>query len=169
MPVIGCALPGKMERASIAGARGYLLKPVKRADLREALKAVAGDVRRVLVVDDEPDTLTLLTRMLRTCDGVVEVTTALSGKQALEEMRVRPPDLVLLDLVLPDIDGWQVLEAKAQDRTMQGIPIVIISAQDPHSQPVSSPLVLGAMGGGLSVSKLLRCSRELASLLLQPG
>lgn len=169
VPVIGCALPGKMERASIVGARGYLLKPLKRADLRETLRGVAGDVRRVLVVDDEPDTLTLLTRMLRTCDGTMEVTTASNGRQALEEMRVRPPDLVLLDLVLPDIDGWQVLEAKAQDRSMQDIPVVIISAQDPHSQPVSSPLVLGAMGGGLSVSKLLRCSRELASLLLQPG
>ena len=122
----------------------------------------------ILVVDDEADALTLMTRMIHACDSSAGVRTAPSGKQALEEMRNSPPDLVLLDIVMPDMDGFEVLAAKAKDETIRDIPVILISAQDPQDRPVSSRLILGTLGEGLSVSQCLRCSRELSALLLQP-
>jgi len=167
-PIIGCSLPRKRAHAVIAGAKGYLLKPIRRADLEEVLRSTGRPVRRILVVDDEEDTLWVLRRMLSACDSHLEVTTATSGAQALEELRCRPPDLMLLDIIMPDMDGWQVLAAKRQDETIRDIPVAIISAQDPQKESISSRIVTATMGEGLSISKLLGCLRALSALLLQP-
>lgn len=168
MPIIGCSLPRRAENALGAGAKAYLLKPLTRADLQVAFDAVGEPVKRVLVVDDETDARTLLTRRLHVYDSDLQVITASSGQQALEQMRSNRPDLVLLDMVMPDMDGWQVLDIKAQDEATQDLPVVVISGRDPQDEPMSSRLILGTMGAGLSISKLLRCSGELSALMLQP-
>jgi CheY-like chemotaxis protein len=84
-------------------------------------------------------------------------------------MRSRLPDLVFLDVILPDIDGWQVLDAKGEDETLDEIPIVILSAQDAREGPARSKVLLTTVGEGLSPSKLLSCSSSLVKLLLAPG
>jgi len=168
VPIIGCSLPPRAGRALTSGAIDYLLKPLTRSALQGALEAVDRPVRRVLVVDDEEDALRLLARMLRACDGTLEIATASSGPQALEELRSSPPDLVLLDILMPDMDGWLVLAAKNREEAIRDIPVVIISAQDPQDQPLTSRAVVATMGEGLSISKLLRYSRQVSALLLQP-
>jgi signal transduction histidine kinase/CheY-like chemotaxis protein len=168
-PVIGCSLLPQIERALKAGATDYLIKPVKRTNLEEAIQAVGKPVKRVLVVDDEPDVLQLLARMLSVCDNKLEVATASNGEQALEELRDRAPDLILLDIMMPDMDGWQVLELKNRDEATKDIPVVIISAQDPAELPTTSKMLLATIGGGLPVNQLLRCSLELSALLLKHG
>jgi CheY-like chemotaxis protein len=167
-PIIGCSVPPQVERALQAGAAGYLVKPVTRADLQEVIRAVDRPVRRVLVVDDDLDVLQLFTRMLCGCDGTLEVATASSGEQALEALRSVPPDLVLLDIIMPETNGWQVLEIKRQDEVIRDIPVVLVSAQDPREQPLASQALLATMDEGLPLSKLLRCSLEISALLLQP-
>ena len=166
--ILGCSVPPQVEHALRVGAVDYLIKPVTRADLEEAIKAVDTPVKHVLVVDDDPDVLQLLTRMLHACDDALEVTTALSGEQALDELRSGSPDLMLLDIVMPDMDGWQVLALKSQDEAIRDIPVILISAQDPSEQPMASKILLATKGEGLSLSKLLRCSLELSALLLKP-
>jgi len=169
-PIVGCAVPRPVQYAVEAGAVAYLTKPVTRADLEAALRSVGGPVRRVLVVDDDPDVLRLFTRMLRVCDEALSVTTALSGEQALEEVWAAPPDLVLLDVLMPGMDGWQVLERlHHQDGVSSCPPVILVSGQDPVDQPPESQLLLTTMDGGLSISKLLRCSLALSELLLRPG
>ena len=83
-------------------------------------------------------------------------------------IRSRPPDLVLLDIMLPDIDGWQILEYKGQDEAMRDIPVIVISTQSPTEQSMTSDVLLTTIGQGLSVSKLLRCSLQFSKLLLTP-
>ncbi|MBI4611138.1 MAG: sigma-54-dependent Fis family transcriptional regulator [Candidatus Rokubacteria bacterium] len=79
---------------------------------------------KVLVVDDEPDMRWLLTSVLR--DQDFEVATAEDGQAALEQISREPPDVVLLDLKMPGLDGLQVLErANAADPHM---PVVIVTA-----------------------------------------
>jgi CheY-like chemotaxis protein len=112
--------------------------------------------------------LQLFTRMLYTCDDQLEIITATSGAQALEKLRASRPDLMLLDIVMPDMDGWQVLAAKRQDEELWDIPVIILSAQDPADQPMASRVLLATLGEGLSLSKLLRCSQTLLTLLRQP-
>ena len=167
-PLVGCSVPRTVERALDAGALGYLIKPVNRADLERAIQAVGKPVRRVLVVDDDPDFLQLLSRMLRVCDSTLEVVTATSGEQALSELRDGVADLMLLDIVMPDMSGWELLERLAHDERVKSVPTFCVSAQDLTDQPPVSNLLVATIGGGLSLSKLLRCSLEVSGLLLEP-
>jgi CheY-like chemotaxis protein len=168
MPIIGCSVPPHVEGALKAGASGYLTKPVTRAELQKAIQEANKPIRRILVVDDDPDVLRLFARMLHTLDGSLEVISALNGEQALEELRSGSPDLVLLDIVMPDMDGWQVLMHKQQDVLIRDIPVVLVSAQDPADRPLVSPIIVAAMGEGVALNKVLRCSLELSKLLPQP-
>jgi signal transduction histidine kinase/CheY-like chemotaxis protein len=167
-PVMGCSVPEQAERAIDAGALGHLIKPVTRTDLEDAIQAVGKPVRRVLVVDDDPDVLQLFSRMLHVCDNTLRVLTASSGKEALDKLRRTPPDLMLLDIVMPDMDGKQVLESMVQDEGIENVPTFFVSAQDPADQPPVSDFLITAMDGGLSLSKLLRCSMAISALLLEP-
>ncbi len=167
-PIIGCSVPRLTERAINAGALGYLIKPITRADLEDTLAAVGRPVRRVMVVDDDPEFLQLISRLLYTCDSTLEVVTAAGGEEALAALRGALPDLMLLDIVMPGMDGWQVLEAMRRDGKLKDIPTFFVSAQDPAEQPLVSEFLLATMSGGLSLSKLLRCSLEISALLLAP-
>ena len=167
-PVIGCSVARQTKRAIDAGALGHLIKPVTRADLEGAIEAVGKPVRRVLVVDDDPDVLGLFGRMLHVCDNTLQVVTASSAREALDELRRIPPDLMLLDIVMPDMDGWQVLASMVQDEGIENVPTFFVSAQDSADQPPVSEFLITTMDGGLSLSKLLRCSLAISSLLLEP-
>ena len=81
--------------------------------------------RLVLVVDDEDDSRILLTNLTEECG--YRVITADSGEQALRRAREVRPDLILLDLMMPQMDGWQVLTALKADPELQNIPVVVAS------------------------------------------
>ena len=83
--------------------------------------------RQVLVVDDEPDVL-LLCRVNLEFEGY-EVTTASDGAEGLEKARELKPDVVLLDVMMPRMDGWQVLEALKADEDTECIPVVMLTAK----------------------------------------
>jgi len=80
----------------------------------------------VLTVDDEPDVIALVRFHLARAG--YEVMTAASGREALEAIRLRRPDLVVLDLMLPDIDGFGVCEILRRTAATAAIPIIILSA-----------------------------------------
>jgi DNA-binding response OmpR family regulator len=82
---------------------------------------------RVLVVDDEPDLLDLVQLDLELEGYDVEV--ARDGVQALEAIRERRPDLVLLDVMMPRMDGWQVLADAKADEDTASVPIVMLTAK----------------------------------------
>jgi CheY-like chemotaxis protein len=167
-PIVGCAIPHHLTRSLESGASNYLVKPVLPADLERAVRALDWPVRRILVVDDDPDVLALFTRMLHMVDSEIEVVTASSGEQALEVLRDRHPDLMLLDIVMPDMDGWQVMALKVADHAIKDIPVIFVSAQNPADQWATSPLLVATTPEGLSLSQLLHCSLALSSLLLAP-
>jgi signal transduction histidine kinase/CheY-like chemotaxis protein len=172
-PIVGCSVPPMTARVQAAGATGYLTKPVTRGDLQEALRNVGRPVRRVLAIDDDLEVLRLWTRMLHLCDASLVVETASSGAAALDALqsaraRDQLPDLVLLDVFMPDMDGWQVLERLRGDRFFEALPIYLVSAHDPADQPPGSKWLLAAMGKGLSVNQLLLSSLALSRLFLTP-
>ncbi len=96
---------------------------------------------RVLVVEDEPDRRDLLRFPLER-DGF-QVTKCKSGPEALRLVRAARPDLVLLDLMLPDMDGLEVCRRLRQDLTTQSVPIVMLTARDDEVDRVLG-LELGA-------------------------
>jgi two-component system, sensor histidine kinase and response regulator len=82
----------------------------------------------VLVVDDKPDNLRLLSAILT--DRGYEVRQALSGQMALTAARTRPPDLVLLDIKMPDLNGYEVCKQLKTDERTRHIPVIFLSALD---------------------------------------
>lgn len=165
LPVIGCSLPPRLGRALAAGASGQLLKPITRAELAGVVRQIGPGT--VLVVDDDEDTRRLFARMLVAIDEELRVITAADGEEGLALMRSKRPDLVLLDVMLPDMDGWQVLAAKAQDDALRPIPVFLLSAQDPGDEPLSSQIIVAAAGERTPFYKLLRCAEVIPLILSQ--
>lgn len=83
---------------------------------------------RILIVDDAPFNLRLLTAMLQ--DDGYEVRQAISGKFALQVLPVVQPDLILLDINMPEMDGYEVCRILKQTPEAKDIPIIFISALD---------------------------------------
>lgn len=81
---------------------------------------------RILIVDDDENNLKLLSLILQKLGYTLE--TAIDGKLALEKLKIRPPDVMLLDLMMPGIDGQQVLKTMKEDERMKEIPVIIVSA-----------------------------------------
>jgi two-component system phosphate regulon response regulator PhoB len=82
---------------------------------------------RILIVDDEPDLLELV-RVNLTSAGLV-VDTAESGNEALEKLRRSPPDLLILDLMLPDLSGTEICRRVRTDPRLSAMPIVMLTAR----------------------------------------
>ena len=93
--------------------------------------AVAGQSFTVLVVDDDPNIRRMIVAALRR-DGY-EFLEAPNGREALDVMRAQHPDVVVLDLMMPVLSGWDVLRERADDEELRSIPVIIISAnRDPE-------------------------------------
>lgn len=96
----------------------------------------------ILSVDDESDVTDLIAFHLR--QQGYEVRTAATGREALEQINTRPPDLLLLDLMLPDIDGFGICEILRRRAETATLPIIILSAwSEPDSRHLG--LELGAI------------------------
>ncbi len=82
--------------------------------------------RSILVVDDDPDIRDSLTFALEN-EGMT-VRSASNGREALEMLAQERPSLILLDLLMPEMNGWQLFEALRADAALAGVPVIVISA-----------------------------------------
>ncbi len=98
-------------------------------------------MKRVFVVDDEPDVVELIETVLE-LEGY-EVETETSGRRALARMLQAPPDLVLLDLMMPDLDGMELLKLLRAQPQGADVPVIIVSARTGQLDQIGS-LQLGA-------------------------
>jgi signal transduction histidine kinase/CheY-like chemotaxis protein len=164
--VIGCSVPGEFRHALETGATGYLIKPIKIEDIQRVLSSIDPSPKNVMIIDDDLDVLNLYERMLKTCDSRIAVRTFSAGSQALRVIEQDPPDLLFLDVVMPDMNGWQVLEAISRLKIDRAFPIYFVTAQDPVDQLVSG-YILATIKGGVPLGKLLNLSLEIASTLME--
>lgn len=93
--------------------------------------------KRIMIVDDEPDTVDLVKLVLET-EGY-EILAAYSGSEALEKIKTEKPDMVLLDIMMPGMDGWAVRTELLEDRETKDIPIVMLTAR---AQPIDKMIGL---------------------------
>jgi DNA-binding response OmpR family regulator len=89
--------------------------------------AVAAQKSTVLIVDDDPDYLAILRSLLE--KRGFRIATALSGQQALDELARERPDVVLLDVVMPDMSGLEVLQRIRETPTTASLPVILVSAR----------------------------------------
>jgi signal transduction histidine kinase/CheY-like chemotaxis protein len=129
VPFIECSLPSPVWVAEDLAVAGYLTKPVTAQALLEKIRGIKP-VQNVLVIDDDRSFALLVERMLQTTGKLVEVRRAYDGMDGLTAMRSWRPDLVLLDLMLPGLDGFGLLEQKQADPALADIPVVLLTAND---------------------------------------
>jgi signal transduction histidine kinase/CheY-like chemotaxis protein len=164
-PVLRCWVPEEDHAVRQLGVARYLVKPITMETLVRTLTQIEPPVETILLVDDDPEVLRLFTRMLEMMDGDYRILQTTSGQRALNLLQERQPDVVLLDLVMPGLDGFQVLEAKHQDPTIRDIPVVIISSKDPTGEPIVSNTLCLTREGGLSSRDLAQCIWEVSEVL----
>jgi DNA-binding response OmpR family regulator len=91
---------------------------------------------KILVVDDNEKNVELLEAILQAAD--FEVLKAYDGKQAIEIVGSQRPDLLLLDIMMPQLDGFQVCEILRKDSQNSGLPVIMVTAKDKESDIVQS-------------------------------
>ncbi len=129
IPIIMQTLLDAEHVALSLGADGYLRKPLRKAGILAALAAVRTEGRRtVMVIDDDAATRERMARVLRR-DGwsVVHFPDGASAMAALETAR---PDLILVDLVMPVMDGHAFIRELRKDELWNATPVVVMTAED---------------------------------------
>ncbi len=102
-------------------------------------------MKKILVVDDESDLREILRKKLE--QNKFEVLTASGGEEALGICRLQKPDLVLLDIAMPGMDGYQACEKLKEDKLTRDIPVLFLTAKDLDPQGMNERLgSLGACG-----------------------
>ncbi len=108
---------------------------------------------QILVVDDDDDLRPALADVLR--DAGYTVSVAANGREAMTAMRDCAPSLILLDLMMPVMNGWEVLAAMADDPALTAIPVCVVSAMSG-----SAPAGVAVLGKPVSVTALLEAVRK---------
>ena len=169
IPMITCWLPGTAAMASSLGAADYLVKPVSKKMLLETLQRIPLANHTVLIVDDEPEALRLFQRMLHASGQHYHVLRARNGQEALRVMRQYRPDVILMDLMMPNGDGFQLLRQRSEDPLLRDIPVIILSARDSSGNPIVTPSITITRKGGISAHALMECVQAVAQIFTKPG
>jgi adenylate cyclase len=130
IPVIMVTILDEHRRASALGAWGYLTKPIDRKRFHQLLdrfRAATGPTR-VLLVEDDPTQRERARSWLEGQEWSVEEAT--NGREALAHLQVCKPDVILLDLMMPEMDGFQVVAALQKDAGWRDIPVIVVTSLD---------------------------------------
>jgi signal transduction histidine kinase/CheY-like chemotaxis protein len=130
LPVITVQLSGQLLEAQTLGVRDFLLKPFTRQRLFEAIDGLGHPVRSVLVVDEDPALVDLVSRMLQ-AGGSFCISKAWSGGEALAHLRREPADLVLLDWLKTGATGLTVVEEMRKSPGLADIPVIMLGNESP--------------------------------------
>ena len=132
IPVIVVTVVDEPKIGLALGAAEYLVKPVDKDVLLGTVRRYIGPgsdgPAKVLVVDDEAGTRELLKEMLES-DGYIPVLAA-SGKEALEALSQISVSAILLDLIMPEMDGFELLLRMKEDPGLRNIPVLVLTAKD---------------------------------------
>ena len=156
IPVVITSVLAESDQGYALGAVDYVVKPFSEDRLletvRNALAPLAGgEPHKLLVVDDDPDILTLMEEAL-TFHGY-HVSTASGGQEALDQVQASQPDLILLDLRMPGVDGYEVIRRLKSEEATRPIPVIVITAS-PVDKQRDKVRVLG-MGAAQYITKPL--------------
>ncbi|MFL2527097.1 MAG: response regulator [Candidatus Azotimanducaceae bacterium] len=132
IPVVMASILDEQKQGLALGANDYVSKPVNRDKLITALRRFVGTGpgKSVLIVEDDPDSRMFLRRLLRSEE--YEVFEAINGKDGLDKLEELDgnPDMILLDLMMPVMDGFEFLDKIKKMESKAEIPILVVTAAD---------------------------------------
>ncbi|GEM_PF-356683 len=131
IPVIILSIVDQKQVGFALGAADYLIKPVRRPALLEAIgkhvPSPADDDSSILLVDDDPKAIEIMEEALRSAG--YETQAVRSGARALEILANKVVGAIVLDLLMPGMDGFQVIRHVRQDRGLKDLPILVMTAK----------------------------------------
>jgi CheY-like chemotaxis protein len=131
IPVIMATVVDEKQHAIALGASGFLLKPVNRRDLIGLLApfaTTAARATRVLVVEDDENQRAILRNALHGPGWWIAE--AVNGRDGLKQAREAAPDIIVLDLMMPEMDGFELMAALQGDPALERIPVIVVTALD---------------------------------------
>ncbi|MCY3797616.1 MAG: ATP-binding protein [Chloroflexi bacterium] len=128
-PVVSMPMPSGRSAIRQRGVHDYLVKPVSRAQLNKALAPFGDELGSIMIIDDNRDIVRLFTQTLRSLDRDYDVRAAFAGAEGIKLMRAQPPDLLMLDVLMPEMDGFAVIAAMQADAALRDVPIILVSAK----------------------------------------
>jgi CheY-like chemotaxis protein len=132
IPIIMMTITDNKQMGFALGASDYLTKPIDRRQLTSLLQKYTGMAvpsnSHVLVVEDDANNRDMLVRLLQK-GGWKNITEAENGRVGLEKMVQTTPDLILLDLMMPEVDGFQFLATMRQNPKWQSLPVIVVTAK----------------------------------------
>ncbi len=133
IPVIICSIVEDRDRAYKLGAVDYLVKPILEEELVDAIKRLklpeTEEFVDILVVDDDPNVFQLVEIALRD-ETQYQLSYANGGFAGIERIKHKPPHVIILDLMMPDLDGFSILETMQGEPHLRDIPVIILTAAD---------------------------------------
>jgi CheY-like chemotaxis protein len=129
IPVVLLTIQDNKQKGFALGASDYLTKPMQADRLRDVIRRLlpeAGGL--ILIVDDDGETRRRERRALENAGW--QVMEAENGRVALERIRQQRPDTILLDLLMPEMDGFEFLDQLCRDADLKSIPVVVLTAKD---------------------------------------
>ena len=170
VPLLTCRLPSLSRLGLLLGAADYLVKPISRDELVVVLSRLPRTPRTVLLIDDDPEFVRLLARILTASDPSLQILEASSGPEGLAIARSQRPDLVLLDLLMPGLSGREVL-VELRNAEAYGQPNVIVMSAcdlDEEAEPIVGEVRL-SYPAGFSLTQLSQCLQAVLSVVTSPG
>ncbi len=171
LPIVLCPLVGERQVGQSLGVLDYLAKPISRDTLTNLLNRLGDSVHRILILDDDPRMVHLLSRMIRSAAREYELVRAYNGAEGLLKMRRQRPDLVLLDLIMPEMDGYAVLAQMQEDAELRGIPVVVITARErtpEEERRLGEGILSVTSAAGFTNEEALRYLRGLLTAIPAP-
>ena len=136
IPVIMMTIVDDQNLGYALGASEYLLKPINRKNLEVILAKyqvdLAANSNSILVVEDDPDTREILCLQLKKLGW--QVITAENGCQAIQKLSDRVPNLIISDLLMPEMDGFELVHKLRQHPQWKSIPVIILTAKEITSE-----------------------------------
>jgi PAS domain S-box-containing protein len=133
IPVVIISIVADAEKGYALGAAGVMQKPISRQELYDSLVGLGlfplaqGRTLKILVVDDDPKAVELIAvRVLGLASSVLR---AYGGQEAIDAARRELPDLIVLDLMMPEVSGFDVVAALHEDPETAAIPILVVTAK----------------------------------------
>jgi len=131
IPVIICSILEEEDKGFSLGAADYLVKPILEDDLLKSLNRLNGDgtIHDVLIIDDDPKDLRLVQQILKATTQYHPIL-ARGGREGWDKLKLEKPDAVILDLFMPDMDGFDILEKLRTTPELTDLPVLVISGAD---------------------------------------
>ena len=130
-PIIICSIVEEEEKGFSLGASDYLVKPILEEDLLGALNRLNGDgtIKEVLIIDDSPDDLRLMEKVISEHSNFRPIL-AEGGVRGWDAIVTQRPEAIILDLFMPDLNGFTILERLRTTPELRDIPVIVVSGAD---------------------------------------